>query len=157
MGGEARGKEEGERTPFMLLSYRSMDEAGRRMRPLGRVLNILRPNLSNELKSLGVRINPEYYRVGCLLSALIYGVLAFDIVLAGLMANPQMAMAMRIRYAGAVFLSFFSIFFTMHLFYPSIIVKKVAARSENDLLFALREIMLSVNSGIPLFDALKNV
>jgi len=145
------------RVPFLLLDYKSMDEIGRRMKPLGRLLNLLRPNLAKELPSLGVTINPEHYRTGAFFSALIYGVLSFGLILASLMANPDIEMNMRIQYAGAAGFLFFFIAFMLHLIYPSILVKKLAALSDNDLLFALREIMLSINSGIPLFDSLRNV
>jgi|GEM_PF-858773 len=145
------------KVPLLLLSYGFMDEAGRRLEPLGRMLRLLRPNLAKELPSLGITINPDHYRIGAFFSALIYAILLSAIILAALMTAQTMATDMRIRYAGAAGFLFFVTFFMLHLIYPSILVKKIAAMSENDLLFALREIMLSVNSGIPLFDSLRNV
>ena len=41
--------------------------------------------------------------------------------------------------------------------YPSILVRKINAKKNKNVLFSLREIILSVNSGVTLFDAIKNV
>ena len=40
---------------------------------------------------------------------------------------------------------------------PTIILKKIAVKESRDLLFALREIMMTVKSGVPLFTAMRNV
>jgi pilus assembly protein TadC len=145
------------RIPFILLTLRRMDEIGRRMKGFGRVLNILRPSLGHELDSLGIRIKPENYCVGAFFSAFIYGLLAFSIALLPLVTGSQFTPVAALRVSAAIGIMFFIIFLMLHLLYPSIITKKIAIRSENDLLFALREVMLGMHSGIPLFETLKNV
>lgn len=145
------------RIPFLLVSLKTMEEVGRRFKPIGKFLGSIRPGLSNELKNLGVALKPEYYMVGALLSALIYVFIGFIGVFALLLTSPVFTMESRLRVAGLVGVLFLVLFYALHAFYPAILVKKYSARSEKDLLFALREIMVSVNSGIPLFDSLKNV
>jgi len=143
--------------PFLLVSFKTMEEFGRRLGPVGKALSSVHPNLSKELQSLGITLKPGHYMVGALISAFIYLVLAFGLVFALLLTSPLFTMEARLRVAGLIGLLCLVIFFVLHLIYPSILVKKFASRSEKDLLFALREIMVSVNSGIPLFDSLKNV
>jgi flagellar protein FlaJ len=41
--------------------------------------------------------------------------------------------------------------------YPSIILRKIAIKQSRDMLFALRELLIDVKSGIPLYWAMKNV
>ena len=53
--------------------------------------------------------------------------------------------------------AFWSVFFVFHMIYPGIIITKIAAKESNDLLFALREMMIDIEGGVPLFDAMKNV
>ncbi len=145
------------RVPFVLLSYGSMEEIGRRMSGLANVLKTFRPRLGAEFDALGIRIKPDYYRVGCFFSAMVYGLLAFGLVMALLMGAHTMTMQQKIYISFLTSFLFFLIFFSLHLYYPRMLVMNVAARSDKDLLFALREIMLSINSGIPVFYALKNV
>ncbi len=143
--------------PLLMLTYGAMDGLGRRMRFIGKLVKTMRPSLSKELESLGVPLEAEYYGVGSLFSAFFYGLLFAIMTFAILLVNKDFQMDVRIRVTAAVGISFFAIFYVLHLVYPSILLKKKAVRSEKDLLFALREIMLGVNSGVPLFDTLKNV
>jgi len=145
------------RVPFVLFSYRSMEEIGRRMGGLTKALKTFRPQLGVEFETLGIRIKPDYYRVGCLFSALIYGLLAFILVFALLMTAHTMVMQKKVYLSFLLGFLFFLIFFGLQLYYPRMMVMNLAARSDKDLLFALREVMLSINSGIPMFYALKNV
>jgi flagellar protein FlaJ len=145
------------RVPFVLLNYRSMEEISRRMDPLTNALKGFRPRLAMEFEALGISIKPEYYRVGCLFSALIYGLMGFCLIMLVLMGSQAMVMKQKILFGSGAGFLFFVIFFALHLYYPRMMVKTLAARSDKDLLFALREIMLSINSGIPIFYALKNV
>ncbi len=145
------------RIPFVLLNYRSMEETGRRMKGLAKVVGSIRPKLGKELEALEIPIRGEYYSIGAFFSALIYGLLAFDLVMFALTYSATMPMNSMIRFGAAAGLSLFMAFFMLHLYYPVIIVRKISARSDKDLLYALREVMLSINSGIPLFDSIKNV
>jgi flagellar protein FlaJ len=145
------------RIPLLLLPFGAMDEIGRRMRGLGRVLCAMRPNLKKELKGLEIDLDPDCYCVGAFFSALIYGVLFSIMSYVILLFSQSFAPELVARIPIAAGFGFFFIFFMLHLIYPSIIIKKVAIREDKDLLFALREIMLGVNSGVPLFDSLKNV
>lgn len=145
------------RIPLILLSEHSMDWLGRRMKGLGRVLNSLKPGMKKDLEVLEIDLDSGSYCIGSLFSALIYGIIFAALSLVILSFGEVFTTEMKIRIALAIGFAFLAIFFMLHIIYPSIIVKKVAVREDKDLLFALREIMLGVNSGVPLFDSLKNV
>jgi len=145
------------RIPLLLLSFHSLDEIGRRMRGLGRVLSLMRPSLKKELDGLDIKLDPGSYAVGAFFSALIYGVLFSLLSYLLLYFLGGLSPELMVRVPILIAFGFFMIFFMLHLIYPSIIIKKVAVREDKDLLFALREIMLGVNSGVPLFESLRNV
>lgn len=145
------------KVPLILMSPGAMDWLGRRMRGLGKILKSIKPNLDNDLKGLEMDMDAGSYCVGSFFSGLIYGLLFFVLAFAILFISPGFEPEMKPRMAAAIGLMFFVVFYLLHMSYPSILIKKVAVREEKDLLFALREIMLGVNSGVPLFDSLKNV
>jgi flagellar protein FlaJ len=145
------------RIPLVLLPFHTIDEMGRRMRGLGRILSLMRPSLKKELDGIEVKLDPGSYAVGSFFSALVYGVIFFLLSYLLLFFLGGLAPDLMLRVPILVGFGFFVIFFLLHLVYPSIILKKIAVREDKDLLFALREIMLGVNSGVPLFDSLKNV
>jgi len=145
------------RVPLVLLSFKAMDGIGRKMRSVGKIINLFRPSLAKEFDGLGIDLDPRSYCVGSLISALVYGFLFFGMAFAIMYASPNFDMGMKLRISLAVGFAFTSVFLMLHLIYPSILVKKAAVREEKDLLFALREIMLGVSSGVPLYDSLRNV
>jgi flagellar protein FlaJ len=145
------------RIPLFLLSFGAADWLGRRINGLGRILKSMRPSLDKDLKGLDFELDAQAYCVGSFWSAFIYGLLFFALSFAILYTSPLWEMGMKLRIGIAAGFGFFVIFYLLHMMYPSILVKKIAVREDKDLLFALREIMLGINSGVPLFDSLKNV
>ena len=141
------------RIPFLLLSFETMESIGRRFKGLGRILSRVQPNLGEVLSKIGVDIEPEDYAVGSLFSAFLYGILFFAVGMAAL----SMRGAEPLSTSVAIGISFWLVFFLLHMIYPAIVMKKIAVKESKDLLFALREIMMDVNSGVPLFDSMKNV
>jgi flagellar protein FlaJ len=140
--------------PVLLFTLKTTDHLGKRFRGLGKSLLKLQPKLGNTLKKIGFAAEPEAYAVASLFSALIYGLLLFTISLVALNYRGH---EQPVQLALAIGLLFWIVFFGLHLIYPAIIMKKIAAKESKDMLFALREIMMNVNSGVPLFDAMKNV
>lgn len=143
-----------EKIPLLLLSAETMMKLGRRLRFLGRILSPLNRGLSSALIKIGMEIEPESYMVGSLVSSLFYGILFFAMAFVALTIRAEASDP-----AGpalAVGVAFWAIFFLLHMIYPNIIVKKISAKENKDLLYALREIMIDVDGGIPLFEAIKN-
>jgi pilus assembly protein TadC len=141
---------------LMLSSPRQMFWLGRRVRFLGKVLAKANPNLGPVLTKLRFEIEPEGYALGSFLSSFIYGFVIFLIAIAVLWTryHDMQQVWLTTILAG---MSFWAIFFMFHMVYPGIMVRKIAAKESNDLLFALREMMIDIEGGVPLFDSIKNV
>ncbi len=143
--------------PWLLLSFGAMEKISRRFKSFGNLLSKLKPKLEDDLRSLNLDIDAESYAFGSLLSALVYG-LVFSLIvflILGMRGGYETEFMYRISAASGI--GFLTIFFLLHLYYPSILSKKNAAKENKDLLFALRDIMMMVESGVLLYDAMKNV
>lgn len=141
--------------PLHLFSFQRM-AAFKRFIFLGKFLLKFRKNLPEDLVTIGVEVQPEDYMAASFFSALFYAFIFGSLIFALTAISPQqshLALIFGISFAMILFL----LFFTLHMIHPSIIKKKIATRENKDLLFALREIVLSVESGVPLFNSLKNV
>ncbi len=71
-----------------------------------------------------------------------------------LQLNPLQFLVLRsiLFSAGFIFL-----FFLLHLVYPMIIANQIIAKQNKDLLFALREVTMGIESGLTLFEAIRNI
>jgi flagellar protein FlaJ len=140
--------------PVLLFQLRTVESLGRRFKGLGLALTSFLPNLEDVLRKIGFHASAEAYAVSSLFSSFIYGLLFFLITLFALSFR---AVEEPVLYSLGLGLLFWLVFFLLHQIYPGIIMRKIARKESNDLLFALREIMMNVNSGVPLFDSMKNV
>jgi pilus assembly protein TadC len=141
---------------LMLVSTRQMFWLGRRFRPLGRALAMANPKLESVLSKLRFDAEPEGYAVGSFLSSFMYGLMLFFIsalVLWVRYQNPAQVWPVSI----VIGLSFWVVIFLFHMIYPGIVMSKIASKESNDLLFALREMMIDIEGGVPLFDSMRNV
>ncbi|MFH1521029.1 MAG: type II secretion system F family protein [Candidatus Micrarchaeota archaeon] len=143
------------RIPFLLISFKLMRRMGRRLSGVGKVLITLQPGLKTTLSKLGYTFSAETYVVGSLFSAGLYG-LFFSLLTIGMFLLKQDVEDPTLMAMAAGF-GISMLFFLLHLIYPRIMLKKIAAMENKDLLSALREIIMDVDSGIPLFDSMKNV
>ncbi len=143
------------RIPVLLLPLETVRKAGRRMRGLGRRLAKMQPQLDATLSRIEVDVRPEEYAVGSLISSFIYGLLIFAVALVATWFRGTVEQPLLLSVAMG--LGMWLLFFLLHMIYPSIILKKIAIKESKDLLFALREIMMGVKSGVPLFSAIRNV
>ena len=141
--------------PLLLFPSPRTERPLKRMRKLGFALLRFFPSLQPTLDKIRLEIKPETYAVASLLSSFIYGLMfmLFSMALLSL-SSPLPDTLLR---AIPIGMSMWLVFLTLHLFYPYIVMKKIAAKENKDLLFALREVIIDVDGGIPLFDSLKNV
>ena len=146
------------RIPLLLFSFESMRNFGKRFSRLAKFLLKLKPSLNVDLVGLESDADAEDYAVASFLSAFFYGSLFFffgyvmSLLLPAAVAGPPPLLI------GILLgLLFFLMFFTLHIIYPGIIRKKIAARESKDLLFALREMVMNIESGVTLYDAMRIV
>ena len=141
------------RIPFLLFSYQNIQRTSRKFRGLGQFLSKVQPKLDETLSKLGSDFDGPSYAISSLLSAFFYGLIFFLFSMFILIMRGMEDMSQ----AFVIGLSSWVMFFLLHMVYPTILMKKIAIKESKDLLFALREIMMDVNSGIPLFDSMQNV
>lgn len=149
------GDEEIKRIPLNLFSFSRMQRL-KRFASLGKALRVFRRGIDTDLRALGANVDGDLYLAASLFSGLAYGILLGSLmfVLAFLIPEQQkLALPMGI---GLGFI-FFLLFFLLHAIHPGLIKRKIATRQNKDLLFALREIVMSIDSGVPLYDAMKAV
>jgi len=143
-----------ERVPVMLLSLNAMRGAGRRLKIVGKAIANLFPKLGPTLKKIGLDVEPEAYAASSLISSFFYGLIFFVMILGVVLYRGTIEEPYNIALASGI--GMWAVMFMLHILYPGIILKKIAAKESKDLLFALREIMIDVNSGVSLFWAVKN-
>jgi len=141
---------------LMLVSKRQMFWLGRRFRFAGRMLSSVNPRLESTLAKLRFDAEAEGYALGSFISAFFFGLLLF-VLSAAVLYERYQDPAQVWPASLAVGLAFWAVFFMFNMLYPGIILTKIAAKESNDLLFALREMMIDIDGGVPLYDSMKNV
>lgn len=144
------------RIPLMLFSMDAASKLGRPFRGAGNLLLGIMPGVSYDLKSIGIEIDPEEYSFAAFVSALVWGTL-FGVVtfvvmrFRGVEAQQQMLFTLATLF-------FFTLFaFLLHMSYPSIIARKQAEKTDKELIYALRDMLAQVKSGMPFYVALTNI
>jgi flagellar protein FlaJ len=121
---------------------------------LGVRFAFLRPGLDKELQSLGSPVDGPGYVVLSSLTALIYSLVIFALSYFALTTRVQEnVLGTSIAYAFV----FFVVFLILNLFYPFIALRVLGEGVDRELSFALRDMALQVEGGIPLYDTMTNV
>ena len=143
--------------PFLLIPPKAFEQHPKLIKSVGIFRKII-PTLQFDLKALYYEISAEAYILATFLSFVIYFVLfsflLYAILFVALPVDKHESIPSQSVSIGFLFSLLFLI---LLIAYPSILVKKINTKKNKNVLFALREIILSVNSGITLFDAMKNV
>ncbi len=143
--------------PFLLIPPKAFEQHPKLIKGVGIFRKII-PTLQFDLKALYYEISAEAYILATFLSFVIYFVLFSFLLYAILFVALPVDKHESILFQSVSIGFLFSLLFLILLIaYPSILVKKINTKKNKNVLFALREIILSVNSGITLFDAMKNV
>ncbi|MCX8205707.1 MAG: type II secretion system F family protein [Candidatus Micrarchaeota archaeon] len=144
------------RIPLMLFSKEAASKIARPFRGAGALLLSVMPGVAYDLKAIGYDIDAEEYSFAAFVSALVWGLL-FGVVtyvvlqIRGLEAQQQLMLSL------ATFLFFTMFAFILHMSYPSIIAKKQAEKTDKELIYALRDMLAQVKSGMPFYVALSNI
>jgi flagellar protein FlaJ len=143
--------------PFLLFAPEEGEKAGKRFKGLGKLLAKIKPGLEKDLRTIDLGVEEETYALTSLLSATVYGLLFVLLTIVILWLRGTYEEEVLYRTISIVGITFISLFFILHMIYPSMIAKKIAAAENKDLLFALRELTMMVESGVILFDAMKSI
>jgi len=139
----------------MLVPLRAMKRLGKRTFPPVMLLSPLFPSLQGTLQKIRYEASADSYVAASFISSVAYGLvfslLAFLLFsFRGVEDNPILP-SIGIGFAFSI------VFFALLIYYPHIIVRKIASKENRELLYALREIIIDVEGGVPLFDSLKNI
>ena len=144
------------RIPMMFFPMSMAKSLGPRFKGFGVKMLAFYPSVNYDLKNFGMDVEGEYYAVIAMLSALIWAIIiAF---FAGLLLSmTQLPVAMKIA---SILLSILLTFTASMLFffaYPSLLAKSTGAAINRELIFVVRDMMIQVSSGIPIFTVMENI
>ena len=147
-----------EKNPIMLLF--PIDKAryfSNRYIFIGRFLSKIIFSLKYDLKKAEIDISPENYCLASLISAIIYGVMFVFVGLAfGVIILKEINITTFLVMICFSLLAFIgSLIF--HLLYPKMAAYQLANMVDQELLFALRTLLIQLSSGISLFEAMQQL
>ncbi len=144
------------RIPLMLVPLGTAQKLTRKFRGLFGKFLLIYPGLKYDLIQANMRIPADSYLAVCFLSAFLWGFLVFGLILALQLSVAGVPFPEAVRAAspgGLLFLMFY-LYFTS---YPKVYAGKIAQSVDKDLIFALKDLLLQVSVGIPLYNAMVNV
>ena len=124
---------------------------------IGRALSKIIFSLKYDLEKAEINIDPERYCLASLISAAIYGIMFLFIGLAlGVMLTKELGLlTWAVMLLAGISALVASLMF--HLIYPKIAAFQLAGLVDQDLLFALRTMLIQLSSGISLFEAMRSI
>ena len=131
-------------------------QLGARFRGLGIRITTIFPGLQYDLSNAQIELEAHNYAVGGVFSALLFATF-ISVFMALISIIRQFALPLML---GLPFLSFMVVamgLFFLHMYYPRILSKSVASKIDRGLVFASRDMLIQVSSGIPLYRTLANV
>jgi pilus assembly protein TadC len=141
------------RIPLMLFSLEKAKTTARRFRGIGRLFKFLSPSLDTDLMRAEIDLQADQYRIISVLSALFFAFI-FSFLISILLFIFTQALRPSILLGFLVGIGFFFMIFLILLRYPKIIAGKEAEQIDKDLVYALKDLLLSISSGLPMFTAL---
>ncbi len=112
--------------------------------------------LQEALRDIGIKEEPYYFvrrmiRYAIVTSAIISAVLGYVLYMLNIGPGPALLLAL------VMALAFYNILFNKFASYPIARIKKIGRDIEKDILFATRDLVISMRSGMPLFNAMTAV
>jgi flagellar protein FlaJ len=140
---------------------------------IGNRISYIFPGLEYDLRMMGSDLDKAEYIVISVLNAFVWALALFILIailsyVRGSITPKQIETGlsglegMRTFLAEIkwVILSGFIVFFvfsSFFLYYPRVIARKIVEEVDRDLVYALKDLLLQISSGVPLFDAMVNI
>ena len=124
---------------------------------LGQIIAKLLFSLKYDLQKAELDIDPERYCLAAFISACIYGVMflfvgmAFGVIVTKSLGGLTIIIMVLLAIISTISMLLF------HLIYPKLAAGRIAASVDQELVFALRSLLIQLSSGISLFEAMKSV
>ncbi len=144
------------RVKFLLFSVEQAKNFNKRILIIGDFLQKIFVGIKYDLKKAELEIEAEEYLTAVFFSAVIYGIIFFVLgTLLIFLRDGIIESAFPLNLI--IGIVFFILSFFLHIIYPGIISKRIAFGIDQNLIFALKSMLIQVKSGIPLFDSMKNI
>ena len=144
------------RIPLMLLPVSSGRTLGVRFRGLGNRIVAFYPSIRYDLRDVGVELSAEQFGTITLFSALGWAVIftVLSAILIGISSSP---LPVKILVPFLAFIVSLLLFLVLHLAYPRMLADNIAKQEDRELIFVMRDVLIQISSGIPLFTVIENV
>jgi len=142
----------------MLLPLSSAHTMGSRFRGVGiRILGFY-PGVRYDLRAVGFDEPPENYCTIAFFSAMVWSVLV-TIVVTMIMLVAGGTLPLPVKILVPFLTSFIMTFLVLivHLAYPKIISGGISAKEDRELIFAMRDMLIQISSGVPFFNVVENI
>ncbi|VVB97898.1 Type II secretion system (T2SS), protein F [uncultured archaeon] len=146
------------RIPFMLIPLSSAQGIGSRFRGVGVRILAFYPSVRYDLRSLGLELPPENYCTIAFFSAMIWSILvSFVIAMMIFIAGATLPLPVKILVPFLALFVFSLLVLVVHLAYPKIISGGISAKVDRELIFAMRDMLIQISSGVPFFTVVENI
>jgi pilus assembly protein TadC len=112
--------------------------------------------VERDLKKIKSTYRPGEYAVAAIGSSIIWALLVYGLMMIVFVYKGEVIRQALMLATVPAFMSFF-LFFVLHSMYPKIIARKIGEQIDKDLVFALKDMVLHVTSGVTLYDAFVEV
>jgi len=145
------------RIPLMFFSLAQAQAMGVRFHGIGVRLISFYPNVRYDLKNIGVDFPAEHYCSAAFLSGLIWALVAT--LFLGIFLSAVPAIPLPLKIALPLMIGFLALLVStiFYLFYPKMMGKTIGTAIDRELIFAMRDMLIQISSGIPLFTVIENI
>ncbi len=143
------------KVPFSLLPANKLRQQARIFLPLSQKLKKILPLLKLQLRFSQMDIEAREYLAMCILATLISFV--FISILLGIIIGVAVESKLSILIAPLISMIISIAIFLQQINYPKFLAHKRISGLEKNLLPALQDIMIQINSGVPLFNVLVSI
>lgn len=113
-------------------------------------------NVEKDLKKIKSTYRPGEYAVAAVGSSFIWALIVYSLMMIVFIYKGE-ALRQALMLATLPGFASFFLFFFLHGMYPKIIARKIGEKIDKDLVFALKDMVLHVTSGVTLYDAFVEV
>jgi len=142
---------------LMLYSIENAKKLSERYLFIGRFLSKIIFSLKYDLQKAEIDIDVERYCLASLISAGLYGLMFVFVGMAFGTIITRSFGPLTVGIMGVASLSAFVSTLFFHLIFPKLASFQLASMIDQDLLFALRTMLIQLSSGLSLFEAMKNI
>jgi len=141
---------------LLFIPVPTIRQLGARFKGIGAKVTNIFPGLQYDLSNAQVDLTASQYGVGAVFSAFFFAFfIAAFLLLVGIIRQFETPLMILLPFLA--FMVVGMILFFLHMYYPRILSKSVASKIDRGLVFATRDMLIQVSSGIPLYQTLANV